>query len=98
MPGNANKMLRVLATYFDQRLRGSNDFDQPAVFQHQRITAAQGHRVFQIEQEFQAARAPHRHPPPMTIVEIEHNTISRRFAPAMLSLNARGADHGCAPS
>jgi hypothetical protein len=29
----------------------------------------------------------------VTVVEIEHDGIGRRLAPAMLALNAGGADH-----
>lgn len=94
MPCDPNQVLRVVAADLGQRLRRRHDFDQPAIVEHQRVTAAQRDRVLQIEQKFQSARAPHRHPPPVPIVEIEHDGIGRRLTPAMLPANLRGADHG----
>lgn len=93
MPGDPDQMLRIVAADFHQRFRCRDHLDQPAVFQHQRITAAQGDGVFQIEQEFEPARARHRHPPPMPVVEIEHDGIGRGVRPVMLTLNSGGADH-----
>ena len=75
MPGDPNQMQRIGAADLDQRLRGRDHFDQPSVFQHQRIAAAQRHGVLQIEQKFQPARPRHRHPPPVPVVEIEHDGI-----------------------
>ena len=93
MPGDANQMLRILAADFEQRLRRRDHFDQPAVFQHQRIAAAQGCGAFEIEQEFEPARTGHCHAPPVTIVEIEHDGIGRGLAPAVMFRNLDRADH-----
>jgi hypothetical protein len=93
MPGDPNQMLRITAPDLGQRLRRRDHLDQPAVVQHQRIAAAQHNGVFQIQQEFQPARARHRHPPAMAVVEIEHNGIGRWLMPAMWAANLRGADH-----
>ena len=73
-------MLRIPALDFDQRLGGGNDLDQAAVVEHQRIAAAQRDRVFQVEQEFEPAGAGHRHPPPVPVIEVEHDGIGRRLA------------------
>lgn len=94
MPGDANQMLRIGPSNFQQRLRRRYDFDQPAVIEHQCVAAAQRDRVFQVEQEFKSPRARHRHPPPVPIVEIEYDGIGGRFRPTMLSQDAGGADHG----
>jgi hypothetical protein len=51
MPGNANQMMRVAPPDLDQWLRRRDHLDQPPVFQHQGIAAAQRDGVFQIEQE-----------------------------------------------
>jgi len=75
MPGDANQMKGIGTADFHQRLGGRDHLDQPAVLQHQRVAATQRHRVFQIEQEFQPARPRHRHPPPVPVVEIEHDGI-----------------------
>ena len=93
MPADPHQMLRVVAANLDQRLGCGHHLDQPAVLQHQRVAAAQRHRVFEVEQEFEPARAGHRHPPPVPIVEIEHDGVGRRDLPGMLSLDLRGTDH-----
>ncbi len=93
MPGDPNQMQRIGAADFEQRLGRGDHFDQPAVLEHQRIAAAERHRIFEIEQELEPARARHRHPPPVPVVEIEHDGIGRRLVPAMLTLNFNRADH-----
>ena len=75
MPGDANQMQRIGAPDLDQGLGGRDHLDQPPVLQHQRVAATQRHGVFQIEQEFEPARPRHRHPPPVPVVEIEHDGI-----------------------
>ena len=97
MPGDPNQMLRVVAADLRQRLWRRHDLDQPAILEHQRVTAPQRDRVFQIEQELKPARARHRHASAVTIVEIEHDGIGRRLAPAMRPANLRGADHSGRP-
>ena len=93
MPGDPDQMMRVAAANLDQRLGRGNHFDQPAVLEHQRIATAQCDGVFKIEQEFEPARAGHRHAPAMTIVEIKHDGIGRRLIPAMRAADLRGAGH-----
>ena len=93
MPGDPHQVLRIAAANLDQRLRRRHHLDQTAVLEHQRVAAAQRHRVFEIEQEFEPARAGHRHPPPVPIIEIEHDGIGRRFLPVMMALDSGGADH-----
>jgi hypothetical protein len=93
MPGDPDPMQWIGTPDLDQRLGRGNHLDQPAILQHQRIAAAQGDGVFEVEQKFQPAGAGHRHPPPVPVVEIEHDGVGRRLRPAMLALNLRGADH-----
>ena len=97
MPGDPYQMRRIGASDLQQRLGRCDHFDQPAVFQHQRVAAAKRDGILQVEQEFEAARAGHRHPPPMAIVEVEHHGIGGRFCPPILSSNLRRADHALAP-
>ena len=85
MPGDADQMQRIGAADFEQRFRGGDYLYQPPVFEDQRIAAAQRDRVLQVEQEFEPARPRHRHPPPMPVVEIEDDGISRGLRPAMLA-------------
>jgi len=93
MPGEANQMLGVTATDLHQRLWRGHNLDQSAVVEHERVAAPQRHRMFQIEQELKPVCARHRHPPPVAVVEIEHDGVGRRFAPAVVPANLRGADH-----
>jgi hypothetical protein len=93
VPGHPHQMKRVVTADLGQRFRRRDDLDQPVIVEHQRVAAAQRDRVFQIEQKFKSVRAGHRHPPPMPIVEIEHDGIGRRLTPAMLSPDSGGADH-----
>jgi hypothetical protein len=93
MPGDPDQMQRISAADFEQRLCGGHHLDQPAVFEDQRIAAAQRDRVLEIEQEFQPARPRHRHPPPVPVVEIEYDGIGRRLRPAMLPEDLSRADH-----
>jgi ABC-type nickel/cobalt efflux system permease component RcnA len=93
MPSDPHQMARIQPSDFGQRLGRRHHLDQPAVFQHQRIAAAQGDGGFEIEQEFEAARGRHRHPPPVTVVEVEHDGVGRRFRPAILSSNLRRSHH-----
>jgi hypothetical protein len=93
MPGDPHQMQRIGAADFEQRFRGGDHLYQPPVFEDQRIAAAQRYRVFEIEQEFQPARPRHRHPPPVPVVEIEHDSVGTRLGPAMLAENCCCADH-----
>jgi hypothetical protein len=93
MPGDTHQMLRIAASDLQQRLGGRHDFDQPPILQDKRIAAAQRDRAFEVEQEFEATRCGHRHPPPMTIVEIEHDRVGGRVLPAMLRFDLCGTDH-----
>jgi hypothetical protein len=95
MPCDPNQMLRVAATDLHERLRRGHDLDQPAIFEHQCVAAPQRDRGFEIEQKRQAARPRHRHPAAVSIVEIKHDRIGRRFDPAMLSTNFDSTDHHC---
>ncbi len=97
MPGDPDQMQRIGAADFEQRFRGGHHLDQPAVFEEQRIAAAQRDRVLQIKQELQPARPRHRHPPPVPVVEIEYDGIGRGVRPAMLAQDLCRADHWRAP-
>ena len=93
MPGDPHQMQRIAAADFEQRLGRGDHLDQPAVFEHQRVAAAQRDGVFEVEQEFQPARAGHRHPPPVPVVEIEHDGVGGGLRPAVLAQNFGRADH-----
>jgi len=93
MPGDANQMLRVVAADFQKRLCCCHNFDQPAVLQHQRVAAAQRHRIFKVQQELKPACTRHRHSPPVAIVKVEHDRIGCRLRPVIPWLDLRRADH-----
>lgn len=96
MPGDAHQMMRIGAADLHQRLGRSDHLDQPSIFQHQRIAAAQRHRLFQVEQEFKSARAGHRHAPPMPVIETENHRIGGSLCPTPRWANLRRADHDVA--
>ena len=93
MPGDPDQMQGIGAADFEQRLGGRHHLDQPSVFQHQRIAAAQRDGVFEIKQELQPARPRHRHAPPVPVVEIEHDGIGGGVGPAVLAQDFCRADH-----
>ena len=93
MPGDPDQMMRILPPYLEQRLRRCHHLDQPVIVKHQGVAAAQRDGVFEVEQERQPARAGHRHPPAVTVVEIQHDGVGRRLRPAMLWLDLRRSDH-----
>jgi hypothetical protein len=93
MPGDPNQMERIDPLDLNQRLRRRDDLDQPTIVQHQCVAAPQHNCIFQIEQKFKPARAGHRRPPPVTIVEIEHDGVGRCLRPAILGMDLRRADH-----
>ena len=93
MPGDPRQMLGIVTPDLDQRLGRRYHLDQPVIVEHHRVAASQHGCVLQVEQKLKPARAPHRHPPPVTIVEIEHDGIGRRFGPAILPSHFGRADH-----
>ena len=94
MPGDPHHMLRILTADLDQRLRRSDHFDQPAVFQRQGVAAAERHRLLEVEQEVQAARPGHCHAPPVPIVEIENDRVGWALGPVAGRNDFDSADHG----
>jgi hypothetical protein len=93
MPGDPDQVVRVGTPYLDKRLRRRDNLDHPVIVEHQGVAPSQHGCVFQVEQKLKPARARHRHPPPVPIVEIEHNGIGWRLAPAMVRADLRRADH-----
>lgn len=94
MPGETHEMARIGAANLDQRLWCCDHLDAAAVFQHQRVAAAQGDGVFQVEQKFQSARSRHHHATAMTIVEVENDGVDRGLDPVILANDGSCADHG----
>src|SRR4051812_5572351 len=97
MPADANKVVRIVASDLEQRFGRGDHLDQPAILQHQRIAAAQCDGILQVEQELEPPRPRHRHAAAVSIVEIEHDCIRRRFREAVLSPDLRRPDHALLP-
>lgn len=95
MPGHPHQMVRIAAADFDQWFGRRHHLHQPPIFQHQRIAAAQRHGFLQVEQEFQPARAGHRHPSPVPVVKTEDHRIGGP-GPTAGRANLRRADHDVA--
>ena len=93
MPRQPHKMCRIGCSDFQKMLRSGDHLDQPAIFQHESIAAAQGNRLFKIKQEFKAAGTHHRHAAAMTVVETEHDSICCCPGPTMMRTHLRCADH-----
>lgn len=97
VPGDSHQMLRIVTADLQEMLRRRDHLDQPAVFEHERVAAAQSDGMFEIEQEVKPARAVHGHAPPMAIVEVEDDRVGRRLGEVMVSLDFRRADHAIIP-
>jgi hypothetical protein len=75
MPSNAGEMERIVAADFQQGFRRSDDFDQPSVFQHQHVAAAQPGCHWQIEQKAKPFCRCHGKAAAVPIIVIEHDAI-----------------------
>jgi len=93
VPGKPHHLPGIDAAQLNQRLGRGDDLDQATVLEHQRVTAAQRDGLRQVEQEFEAVRAGHGHAPPVPVVELQHDGIGRRIAPAARGLDRRRAQH-----
>src|SRR6185312_8808079 len=93
MPGDPDQVMRIGPFDLEQRLGRGDHLDQPAVIEHQRVTTAKRDGTLEVEQKLQSTRARHRHAAAMPVIEIEHDSVGRRFLPAMLPENLGGADH-----
>ncbi len=86
MPGDSHQMLRIRAADLEQRFGGCDDFDQPSVLQHQGVTAAQRHGLFEVEQKNEPAGPLHGETAPVPVVEPEHDAVGGFSRPT-------GAEH-----
>lgn len=93
MPADADEMVRIATADLQQRLGRRHHLDQPSVLQHQCVAAPKRDGMLQVEQEFEPARARHRHAATMPVVKIEHDSVRWRFCEAVLSLDLRRPDH-----
>ena len=94
MPGDADQRRGLGGANFGERLRRGDDLDDPPVLELEPVAAAQQHRLFEIEQEIEAAHALHRHATTMAFVVVEHDGIGGFAGPAAGGDDGRGAQHG----
>ena len=92
VPGDTHQVMRVGAANFHQRFRRGDHLNQSSVFKHQGVATAERHGFLQIQQELQPARASHRHPPTVPVVETEDHRIGGP-GPTPRRANLRRADH-----
>lgn len=93
MIGEPHHQARIGRANLRKLLRRGDDFDQPPIFQHQRIAATNVNRLWQVEQEFRAAHAGHRHPAAMTFLVIEHHAVGGFRLPCAFCGNEVRSDH-----
>ena len=80
MPGEAHQLCRARRCDLGQRLRRGAHRDDPPVLQLQAVAVAERHRLGEVEQKFEAARAVHGHPAAVALVIVEHHGIGRSLA------------------
>lgn len=96
MPSEPRQMFRIGAADLQKRLTSGDDFDQPSVFQYQRIAPVQRDRGRQIEQEGGAFGSRHRNSAAMPVIEIEQDAIGRFACPGRsLFDRSRAHEPGC---
>ena len=95
--GEAHHEAGIMGADFRQLFRRSNDFDQPTIFQHQRIAAADVHGVRQVEQEFGSAYTFHGDAAAVPLVVVQHHAVGGLCVPGALVRNEIRTDHVCLP-
>ncbi len=88
MPGDTHEMMRIMSTNLKKWLWRSDNFNQPIIFQYQRVAAAQRDSLRQVEQKFKSARACHHHAATMPIIKIEHDGVGGLALPMACLLNS----------
>ncbi len=94
MPGEAGEIAWFGHADFRKFFGRGDHFNQPPIFEHQRIAAPQHDRFGKIEQEFESMRAGHRNAPAMPRIEIEQDGIAGPGLPGALGADEICADHG----
>lgn len=93
MPCELKEMVRALGADLGQRFWRADHLDEPSVLQFHRIARAQSDSLRQVEQECEAADALQRDPPPVAVVECQHDAVGRVAGPVALGDNFIGPDH-----
>ncbi len=91
--GHARKLPRIGAAHLGQFFRRSDDLDQPAVFQNQRVAAPQRQRLRQIQQKLGAPRAPSSPRAAMASLVVKDDGVGRGRLPGPLVADEVRADH-----
>jgi hypothetical protein len=94
MPDEALEGMIVRRPDLQQPFRRRLDPDEAAVIENQGVTVLQYGGFGQVEQEAEAADAPHGDPPPMAVAVVEHDAINDLAArERIVAEDAGGADH-----
>ena len=94
VPGQPEQMLGRFRADFAQRLGSADDLHKAAILQLHGIAGAQRDGLGQIEQERQSARAFHRDPATVPVLEVEHHRISGIALPVALGDHIGCTQHG----
>lgn len=93
VPGELKQVIRTLGADLAERFGRADHLDEAPVLQLHRVAGAQGYGLFEVEQEFKATHGAKRDPPPVTIVEFQHDAVGRLALPVALRDHFTGPDH-----
>jgi len=93
VPGELKQVIRTLGADLAERFGRADHLDEAPIFQLHRVAGAQGHGLLEVEQEFKATHCVKRDPPPVTIVEFQHDAVRRLALPVALRDHFIGPDH-----
>ena len=93
VPGELKQVIRTLGADLAERFGRADHLDEAPIFQLHRIAGAQGHGLLEVEQEFKATYGVKHDPPPVTIVEFQHDAVRRLALPVALRDHFTGPDH-----
>ena len=94
MPGNAQEPVTAGGGDLGQRLQRRLDGDDAAILELEPVAVAQGHRLGEVENEFQPARPGHCHAAAVALVVVEQHPVGRLGRSLAGGKKAGGADHG----
>src|SRR6201999_4678682 len=94
MPGEPDGIERAARADLNQGLRRAIHQNDRAIIEQESIALAQGHRLFEIEQEFTALFGGQHNAPPVAVAGIEHDAVDgRRRIPITRTSNRYNASH-----
>ena len=94
VPGDARKILRLVAADLRQGFGRGYDFNETAILKHQGIAIAQDQSLGKIEQKEKPMHGLHHDAAAVTRIEIEHHRVSGVLAPCAAWFDRESAKHG----